>query len=510
MADMIIKGDEGYYNIPVKDIGAPPDYTLISGVAIETDWRGTLSDPVTIWKSGEAYIKCAYYVDTHGGQNYRLEVNPLSGWTPSTSTPFYIDYGNVTSVYIGGCLTGQNGIVFLSADGEFPTIDYLYYGSRHNLESQLVEDREWDESPSENEDDPDNLDPRGGAYADLGLWNENDLMKIEDMPDPEDFELEYGSLLTCYALHNAELARIASGLFSPNFWSALKQKFEGLSDPMTFILDCVELPLPMGGGIGRFKLGGVVVEDSNGQSIGCAVNSKRYRKYSMGSLTLKEVWGSAKDYTDCTISLFLPYVGVREVDPDVVLNSSVSLHLYVDMWNGDVVYLLHSTNYGAQSKYFRQDNVIYRWAGNCGKKIPLGRVDNSNQVLQAVSGIASIAGGYAMGGIAGAVAMGAPFAQNVLNGGFKPTVQTSGGISGNSGRMDYQFAYFIIKRGVPEYPNNWRAEIGAPRNQTFQLSDLRDTGYTLFSHIQLGNMGNATEEEKSELERLLTTEGIIL
>ena len=227
----------------------------------------------------------------------------------------------------------------------------------------------------------------------------------------------------------------------------------------------------------------------------------------MGAIALKEVWGTEKDYSCTTISIFLPYVGVKELDPDIVLKSRLTLVLYVDRWNGDILYLLHASNNLAQQKYYRQESVVYRFAGNCGRKVPLGRVDNSNQIIQAVSGLAGIAAGYAMGGVVGAIGGAVPTIQNIAAGNFKPTVQTSGGVSGNTGRMDYQQAYLIIKRGVPEYPNNWRNEIGAPRNQELRISSL--SGYTLFSTVYLENI-ECTAEEKEELERLLTTEGVIL
>lgn len=384
------------------------------------------------------------------------------------------------------------------------------YGFTIGTFKQIDFPEEWDETPAEDEDNPDKTGAIGGEFADRDSFYDTDDILLQDMPTPDTYALDFGSLICCYSLHNTQLNKIGNALFLPNFWSSLKQKFEGLSDPLSFILDCTEIPLIMGGGIARFRVGGVLVEDSEGNTIGCGVNVARYRKYSFGSVTLKEVFGTAKDYSDTSISIFLPYVGVKEVDPDIVLNTTTTLIMYADMWNGDIVYLLHASNANMEKKYYRQENVVYRWSGNCGKKIPLGRIDTSNQILQAVSGLSSVAAGYAMGGLTGAIAMGAPFAQNVMAGNFKPTVQTSGGISGNSGRMDYQYAYYIIKRGVPEYPNNWRSEIGAPQYQMYNVSSLIGTGYTLFSNIQLGDMGNAIEEEKAELERLLTTEGVIL
>lgn len=409
------------------------------------------------------------------------------------------------------------------------TPDNYHYGFTIGTFTEGDFPNQWDETPSEDPEDFKNVLPNGGEYADLGYFDDTDDMLEADMPDPDDLEMDYSGLITCYSLFESGLQEFGRALFETNFWTSLMNKFNGLSDPLSMILDCTEIPIGalQGDGTVLCELGGIEVPAPEGGTYFIRTRGRRYHKASCGSITLKEVWGSAKDYTDCNISIFLPYCGVKELDPDIVLRCTLTLYVYIDLWNGDLLYLLHASNSDTQKKYFKQENVIYRWTGNCGKKIPLGRVDTSGQILQVASGLATVGLGLAAGGAMGGLAFGggATMGNSILGAtlydggrrtldamtnGFRPTVQSSGGVGGSVGRMDYQYPYLIIKRGVPEYPNNWRAEIGAPRNQTFQLSDLRDTGYTLFSHIQLGNMGNATEEEKSELERLLTTEGIIL
>lgn len=518
MARNVIKANAGFPPVPVTNIEAANlDFTFISFTSVEIEEGGTIADPKKLWEGNGGYIHA-----NGSGNNISIPVQSMNGSTE----PFSGNVGPATSmqsVFICGVQRLINDVewvycYFVYADDESSAKaqlnrfagegTILYAGLLENSEDMLEVDTPWDETPTEDTTDPNNEKPEGGAHADRGNFDANDLMLLEDMPDPEADEMGFGGLIMCYALHEIELQKISQALFLPNFWTSLKNKFEGLSDPMSFILDAVELPLPITDyGIGPFKLGGITVQDSGGNSIGCATYPYRFKKYNMGAIALKEVWGSEKDYSCTTISIFLPYVGVKELDPDIVLNCRLTLVLYVDRWNGDILYLLHASNNLAQQKYYRQENVVYRFAGNCGRKIPLGRVDNSNQIIQAVSGLAGIAAGYAMGGVVGAIGGAVPTIQNIAAGNFKPTVQTSGGVSGNTGRMDYQQAYLIIKRGVPEYPNNWRAEIGAPRGQELLISSL--SGYTLFSTVYLENI-ECMAEEKAELERLLTTEGVIL
>lgn len=513
MAELVIRGDGNYASIPVTDIGDTPDYAQIVGVPISTDWDGTISQPVTIWQSGQAYLKSYHYVDTQGYHHYNLAVYPMSGWDwGSSQPPWQFDIGNRDTVYIGACFTGDSGKVFLSLNDSYPTQNLLYNGTKSALENQLEQDVEWDETPS---DDPDgnleNLDPIGGENADTDYFGLTENITEWDLDTPA--EMSYGNLICAIVLHEDsthgyDLTKLNNCMFLADFWTNLKNKFEGLSDPLSMIISTIELPFtPVTSGTTAMKLGGVYVEDTQGNPIAVEKLGYRYEKRTVGTINLKETWGTAKDYTDTSISIYLPYVGCREIDTDLAINYSLTLYCYVDRWTGDLLYMLHASNTGSKYKYMDSEFVAYRWTGNCAKQVPLGKVDNTSAILSLLGLPAAMGAGMAAGGALGGLLAGGV---GLLNADFSPIVQSSGSVSGSVGRMDLQFAYLVIKRGIPSYPNNWREEIGAPRYQTFALSALQGSGYTLFSHIQLGSMGNATEEEKAELERLLTTEGVIL
>lgn len=410
----------------------------------------------------------------------------------------------------------------------------LYVNYASVAESTLLDNlMDWDESPSTDPDnDPLNELPQGGEYAELGDFSETVQQFLADLLEPE--TLDYGHFLTAYQLDSSNLVDIGDFLFNTNFWTALKNKFEGLSDPLSMIVSAVEIPFTLGVTPTTFKLGGIEVETDQGQPISCAKHSQRYLKYPFGSITLKEVWGTAKDYTDCDISIFLPYVGMRQIDPDLGVNSVLTLAVIIDVWTGDLNYLMEVNNNSMQNKYYGSAGVPYRWSGNCGNKIPIGKVDPSTPILNVAASLGSMAIGAGMmaltGGIGGAaaaatggavtagsavgagagaglVSSGIRGAMQDLNQGFSPIAQSSGNISGAIGYMDYQYPYLVIKRGVPSYPNNWRAEIGAPRYQEFTLSDL--SGYTEFAEIHADAINGASDEEKLMIEDILKA-GVIL
>lgn len=548
MSEYVVKADDGYENLYINDLYGQSTPDMSQCVYSTIDFEiGTSSDPKTLWSGSGGYVKSSGGI---GGGMYGVPYNRMNGSTISGSGVQSVSQSvvNTVKLFVWSVRTGTAASddyfrVYFALAQNFSDIDFnhlttnnvLYLNTWAWAQTQgglFTLDVPWDDTPPEDAGDPNNQLPNGGEYADLEAFNDTDQMPEGGLPDPTIFEEDYNGLLTCYAMFGSGFADFGKSVFQTSFWQSLMNKFNGLSDPLSMIIDCVELPIGHIGspwvGSAPMMLGGIDVPHYNGSNVYIQHTwARRYYKTNCGSITLKEVWGSAKDYTDASISIYLPYCGVKELDPDIVLRNTLTLYVYVDLWNGDVLYLLHTSNTGFDKKYFTQEAVVYRWTGNCGKKIPIGKVDTSNAIMQVASGIATVGLGVAAGGALGGAMFGAGgsigagmIGSSVMGGvnqladvaanGFKPVVQTSGGVGGSVGRMDYQYPYLIIKRGIPEYPNNWRAEIGAPQYQTYTVSDLTGTGYTLFSHIELGNMGSATEEEKSELERLLTTEGVIL
>lgn len=527
-------------------IAARTEITSAEVYAVTRDFlsQGTSANPVLMWESGSmkivgyisgslVYAKFTRADGTEGSNSLTATVGyyGVAAWT--------VQIGSTTYIRVGCCgASSIDGIVsYIRTDSGL--VNILYSDTLDNARQNglIGVSREWDEEPTDDPADPNNDNPSGGGYADTDDFGLTDDLPLADLPDGSDLEVDTGSFLTLYVLDAAEMSVLGTKLFNATFWGALANKFSGLSDPMKFIISANVMPFLVSDGAKEMKLGGVTVE--TGHSI--QYNSKRFIQYTFGALTLKETWGTDKDYSATSVDIYLPYSGVHTLDVDAVMQSTLTLKCNVDLWTGDIVYLLHSSNADMDKKYFKQENVLYRWTGNCATSLPLGTVDPSGPIIKGFSSLAGMAAGFAIGGpagaaiggamasvaggaagdgggaqpqqagakqMAGAAVAGLGAASTVLNMDFTPLGGAGNGVSGASGMMDYQFPYLIIKRGVPAYPNNWRAQIGAPRYQTFTLSDL--SGYTLFADIKLQNMGVAVQEEIAELERLLTTEGVIL
>lgn len=469
----------------------------------------------------------------HNGSDYT--------YFPGANPPQYIGVACFRQLGGAGGVVPGYRIVAVNSNTEDAVINLIHSGgfnynnyvvqwvSEEDAEESIEADYAWDEPPSTNPDDINNVDPSGGEYADTDDFFDSDDIIPNDFPLPD--AIDYGKFLTCYMLDSGDLNTLGDNLFFADFWATLRNKFDGLTDPLSCVMRCHELPIKPSY-IGRvsadFALGGdKLYVDGNPVSVHKAV--VRFQNVSCGSIAVKEVWGSAKDYSDVDISIFLPFVGVKQLDPDLIVGNTIELLCRFDVWTGDIVYLLYQNNADIGGKYYKQSALIYRFTGNCASDVPIGRVDNSKAILGVISGIVGIAGGVAMAGVggaalaakgaAGAGAAGASLgisagvntvdkSLGMIGEGFRPIINTSGSVAGAPGLMDMQTPYLIIKRGVPEYPINWRHQIGAPRNQNLPVSGLH--GFTKFSDIYIENLGIAVKEEIEEARRLLCTAGIIL
>ena len=449
---------------------------------------------------------------------------------------------------------GYKIIAVIGADEE--TVANLIHSGGFNIYSEVISfisesdaeddglivlDREWDEEPTDDPSDPNNENPSGGGYADTDEFGLTDDMLVSGLPDGSDLEIDTGSFLCQYVLDSGEMSGLGTKLFATTFWQSLANRFSGLSDPLRFIISANVMPFLVydEGQSREMKLGGVTVE--TGHSV--KYNTTRFVQFSFGSLVLKETWGTDKDYSATSIDIFLPYSGVHSLDVDAIMQTTLTLKCNVDLWTGDMVWLLHSSNADMSKKFYKQENVIYRFTGNCATSLPLGTVDPSGPIIRGFSSLAGMAAGFAIGGpagaalggmaakgaggaqaqqtaaptgaeaststlnVAGAALAGAGAAASILNMNFTPLGGAGNGVSGSTGFLDYQFPYLIIKRGVPAYPNNWRQEFGAPRYQEFTISSLH--GYTEFAEVHADDVDGATDAEKQFIEQQLM-QGVIL
>lgn len=237
--------------------------------------------------------------------------------------------------------------------------------------------------------------------------------------------------------------------------------------------------------------------------VSAPIVTNNYSLVDCGSITLNEYFGNALDYSPYTkVSIYLPYVGVRNLDIDYVMGASINVKYYIECITGTgvcFVYVARDKNGTVLSA------PLYSYPCSCNVQIPITSYNMTALYGSIVSGISSVVGGAMSGGVGGAVVGGVIGGANAVLS-AKNQVEKSGSITGASGLLGIQKPFLIIERPIDAYAKNYQKYYGLPANMEFALSKM--TGFTKVSKVNVTSISKATATEKDEIEKLLK-EGVI-
>lgn len=279
----------------------------------------------------------------------------------------------------------------------------------------------------------------------------------------------------------SELRNLSNYLWSNSYDIAQVKKL--FSNPMDSILGLSAVPIRLLGSSVSFSLGGVPI---TGMTLPM-VSQQRYT-YHMGSITIKERWGSYLDYDPYTkFSIFLPFIGMRELAADDIMGKTISLVYDIDILTGMCVARLQAGT-----------NCLYEWGGNCAIQLPINSRNWDSvfsTAVSAVGGIMSAVSGGSAPLVAGSVASAA--LQTVS---MKPRIDKSSTIGGAAGWLGQMTPYII--RTTPEafIPTDQNKFIGYPAYINIDLASV--VGYNEVESIHLENV-TATGAELEEIESIL-------
>lgn len=289
-----------------------------------------------------------------------------------------------------------------------------------------------------------------------------------------------------YTPTEGELNQFASWLYSDNILDTLAKMW---SNPMDLIVSLGIVPItPTNtGSRTRLKIGGV----NTGVEMTPILN--QYQELNCGNINITEFYGSSLDYNETVISIYLPYIGVRQLKTDEVMDGALNVKYHIDLATGSCIAFV-------TCRRDRLDSVLYQFEGNVFVQMPLIARDFS-QVYQSIirSGVDAVSSG-GMSSVAGAV----DSAINVMSN--KPNVSKSGGIGACGGLMGIRTPYIIIERPIQSKPNDYNKLYGIPCNVDFTLSEL--SGYTKIDTVIANTLTCTAEEQDAIIARL--KEGVIL
>ena len=231
--------------------------------------------------------------------------------------------------------------------------------------------------------------------------------------------------------------------------------------------------------------------------------TNQYVVLDCGSLKVSEFWASFLDYPPHTdVSIYLPYIGVKQLSVQDVMNRTITLRYHIDTLTGSCIAMLKCSGGGL-------DSVMYSWNGSCNMQIPIGARDFSSIYssvlsLAASAGLALATKGASKALTAGAAAGAAASALNSLD--LDTHTRQVGSPSSVPGYMANQTPYLIITRPKDSTPENFNDLNGRPSNLGGKVGDY--SGFLSLSAVHIDGI-IATEKEKGMIESALKS-GILI
>lgn len=287
-------------------------------------------------------------------------------------------------------------------------------------------------------------------------------------------------MVRVYCPTTAQLQNLAGVLWSDDFVNTLKKIH---NDPMEAVISLHSMPIQLVGTSAVCKIGNFNTEVSMN-----AVNQQFYTA-NLGSIYIPEHWASALDYSPYVhVSVFVPYVGVREIQVDDVVGKTLTMKANIDILSGASVIMIMCG-----------DSVLYTFNASLMFKHPLS-MSSMAPLYQAVAGaIGSTLSGAGQGGGAGAIGGAIGGALNVALSKWSQ-ISRSGYIGSSFGCLANFTPYLIIHRPIQSLASGFRHFKGYPSNITTVLSGV--SGYTEVESVHLAGIP-CTDIERDEIMGLL-------
>lgn len=330
------------------------------------------------------------------------------------------------------------------------------------------------------EPDPDPIDPNPDP-------DPSPIVPVPNLPAT----VSSNKLFTVYNPTQAQVDALGGYLWDGSIIAAIRDIWQ---EPLDGVISLLQIyATPTTSGSHNIILGFL---DSG---VSAAVVSNQFVTVDCGSVTVPEKKNNATDYAPyTTLHLYLPFIGIVELDTNECMNATISVKYKIDVYTGTCL----ATVSVDRDADMPNDPILYTYSGNCSQQIPLTSGNATGMLSALIGGITaglSVASGGGLGILAGASIAGQSLTHEMFH------VSHSGNISANAGIMGIKKPYLIIGRRHNYDANNYNKFYGFPVNKTVILGN--HTGYT---EVKSGFLKtSATQPEHNEIMALLK-QGVIL
>lgn len=300
----------------------------------------------------------------------------------------------------------------------------------------------------------------------------------ENDSDTSDVSSGIGVLTTTFKMTKDRLQQLGRFLWGSNIFDNFSLI---CNNPIENIISCKSIPLSIDGSTQKIILGNVDT-GVNGDKV-----SNNFAKQNIGSITITEKYHNFLDYAPYTnVIIYLPYIGFKELDTNLVMSKTLSISYTVDIITGGCLCQVTSNNV-----------KLYEFNGNIGIDIPITASNRAQVEAGYISSGIGIASSVASGNIVSAVTSLINSAESQYH--YASTSSPNPMCVASTNRT----CYVILDRPTYQTLKSFNHTRGKKCYLTKTINTLK--GYTICDeHIDLSGI-SATDSEKEELIKILSS-----
>lgn len=229
-----------------------------------------------------------------------------------------------------------------------------------------------------------------------------------------------------------------------------------------------------------------------------------------GEITYLSYYGNYADWTLCKYSIYIPYAGVVELSPSVVVNRRLTLEYSIDLLTGKATAIIKSYAMGNNDL-----GVLVKLIPcQVGQLVPIQssnyaqrEISNTLSAVSMLGTLTNVAAGVATEDVGGVV-------KSLFDIGYQLTDYTlhqqlnycaTGSLSPSTGLGLSQTPYLSIARSYLATPENYRTQNGIPTAYYARLNSVSTgSNFVVCENIYLDTV-RATSEEIEEIRSLLSS-----
>lgn len=353
---------------------------------------------------------------------------------------------------------------------------------------------EWSVSSDGNSETKDNNNTTEDSGTEPGDGSKDDGYDDGKDDDSDDTSPEEGLsvdnlLTTSYVLSETRLRQLSGFLWSADFIDNIKLLN---NSPIENIISCKRIPFDINGTDESIVLGNVDT-GVHGNKISTG------HSFTIGSASVSKKYNNFLDYSPYTnIWIFLPFIGMRQLDTDKYMGRTLKVVYKVDIVTGSCCACIYASN--SSGKYL----LIDTYNGSCGIDIPISAQNRS-----------AVESAWIQAGLTSAVELspkkGGIHEKDVIQAGITGLdgaeanfhTSTTGNISSQCGAYMTRSCMLYFDRPTYKEQASYKHDVGKVCNLTRTIRSL--SGYTeMYESIDLSGIPCQTDE-MDELRKILST-----